>query len=103
MAVAIALSIVPGLVTQVSAEDVAFEESIAAFPESYKVYLRQLHEAHPNWKFVAFEVEPDWNTVLENQMKLSRNVVPNGRMGTNGKWYNTPTSWKSTVLPGAYN
>lgn len=103
MAVAIALSIVPGLVTSVSAEDVAFEESIAAFPESYKVYLRQLHEAHPNWKFVAFEVEPDWNTVLENQMKISRNVVPNGTMGTNGRWYKTPTSWKSTVIPGAYN
>ncbi len=56
MAVVIALSIVPGLVTQVSAEDVAFEESIAGFPESYKVLLRQLHEVHPNWRFVPFEV-----------------------------------------------
>ena len=103
MAVAIALTIVPGLVTQVSAEDVAFEESIAAFPESYKVYLRQLHEAHPNWKFVAFNTGLDWNVVLENEMKLSRNVVPNGTMGINGRWFKTPTSWKSTTLPGAYN
>lgn len=103
MALAISMSVFQGYVSKAKAEELAFEESIAAFPESYKVLLRQLHEAHPNWKFVPFEVEPEWDEVLRNQMKLSRNVVPNGRMGTNGRWYNTPTSWKSTSLPGAYN
>ena len=103
MAFVLALSVTPALVTNVSAEDVVFEQSIAAFPESYKVYLRQLHEAHPNWKFVAFDTGLDWSVVLENQMKLSRNVVPNGTMGINGSWFKTPTSWKSTSLAGAYN
>ncbi len=31
--------------------DAAFEAQIAAFPESYKPYLRELHAQYPNWKF----------------------------------------------------
>ena len=103
MALAISMSVFQGYVSKARAEELAFEESIAAFPESYKVLLRQLHEAHPNWKFVPFFVEPEWSEVLQNQMKLSRNVVPNGTMGINGRWFKTPTSWKSTVLTGSYN
>ncbi len=103
MALIIVLSMTPAFVSNVSAEDLAFEQSISEFPESYKVLLRQLHEAHPSWKFVAFNTGLDWDVVIENQMKLSRNVVPNGTMGINGKWFKTPTSWKSTVLAGAYN
>lgn len=103
MALVIVLSMTPAFSSKVTAEDLAFEESIADFPESYKVLLRQLHEAHPTWQFVAFNTGLDWDVVIQNQMKLSRNVVPNGTMGINGKWFKTPTSWKSTVLAGAYN
>lgn len=103
MALTLSVSLMSAYVSKAQAEDLAFEQSIAEFPESYKVFLRQLHETHPNWSFVPFHVEPDWAEVMTNQMKLSRNVVPNGTMGTNGRWYKTPTSWKSTVLPGAYN
>lgn len=41
--------------TAVSASVVDFETQMAmeGFPESYKVLLRQLHEAHPDWKFEA--------------------------------------------------
>lgn len=85
------------------AENAAFEATIADFPESYKVHLRKLHEAHPTWQFVAFDTGLDWDEVLYNQMKLSRNVVPNGTMGINGRWFLTPTSWKSTEVDGSYN
>ena len=32
--------------------DDAFESEIADFPESYKPYLRELHEKYPEWKFI---------------------------------------------------
>lgn len=82
----------------------SFEQSIAAFPESYRPMLRELHKAHPNWTFVAFNTNLDWtNDVLKNEMKLSRNLMPNKTMGINGKWFRTPTSWKDFEMTGAFN
>ncbi len=80
-----------------------FEASIAAFPESYKPLLRELHKTHPNWTFIAFDTGLDWDVVLKNQMKLSRNLMPNGTMGINGKWFKTPTSWKDITINGSYS
>lgn len=51
------------------AED-EFEKSISAFPESYKPYLRQLHEKYPEWEFVPFETGLDWNTVIDNEIGI---------------------------------
>lgn len=47
--------------------DVQFEKEIASFPESYKTYLRTLHEQYPLWKFEAFETGLDWETVIDNE------------------------------------
>ena len=47
--------------------DDGFESSIAAFPESYKPYLRELHEKYPEWVFVPFETGLDWKTVIDNE------------------------------------
>ncbi|MCM1496378.1 MAG: SH3 domain-containing protein [Bacteroides sp.] len=46
-----------------------FEAYLTAqgFPESYKPYLRELHAAHTEWKFVAVQTGLDWNTVIENE------------------------------------
>ncbi len=49
-----------------SADD-GFESSIAAFPESYKPYLRELHEKYPDWVFTPFETGLDWKTVIDNE------------------------------------
>lgn len=49
------------------AADDDFEKSLASFPESYKPYLRTLHEKHPQWEFVALETGLDWNTVIDNE------------------------------------
>lgn len=37
------------------------------FPSSYKVYLRELHEKHPNWKFKALQTGLSWDVVVENE------------------------------------
>ncbi|MDD6146534.1 MAG: hypothetical protein PUB43_05805 [Oscillospiraceae bacterium] len=53
---------------QAFSADSAFEKSISAFPESYKPYLRQLHELYPNWTFEAFKTGLDWTTVINNEV-----------------------------------
>lgn len=50
------------------AADNAFESQIAAFPESYRVYLRELHEKYPNWKFEPVFTYLDFNEAVENQL-----------------------------------
>lgn len=93
------------LTTDVSAAT-SFETVLAQFPESYRASLRALHETHPNWSFVPFNTGLDWDTVIENEMVLSRNLVPNNIMtlkGVDSVWYATPTSWKSTSITGSYN
>lgn len=62
------------------------------FPESYKNGLRQLHAQYPNWVFKAKNTGLDWNTVIENESVLGRNLVATGSV----------SSWKS-VANGAYN
>lgn len=49
-----------------SAED-DFESKIAAFPESYKPYLRELHKAHPEWEFEPFFTCLDFNEAVDNE------------------------------------
>lgn len=44
-----------------------FEKQISAFPESYKPYLRELHEEYPTWTFQPFVTGLDWNTVIDNE------------------------------------
>lgn len=42
----------------------SFEKSILGFPESYKNGLRALHQKYPNWIFVPYATNLDFNTVL---------------------------------------
>ena len=52
---------------EVSTASEDFEASIADFPESYKPYLRELHEKYPDWVFEAFETDLEWDTVIDNE------------------------------------
>ncbi len=74
--------------------DADFEAYLSAqgFPESYKTGLRQLHAMYPNWVFTAQHTNLDWNTVIENESLVGRNLVYNGSI----------SSWKSTA-DGAYD
>ena len=58
--------------------DEAFEQSLEeeGFPESYRVYLRALHEKHPNWKFKANHVGFSFADALEKQAgNVNANLV----------------------------
>lgn len=46
------------------------------FPASYKKFLTELKESHPNWTFVPMNTGLDWNEVVENQMYQDRSLVP---------------------------
>ena len=62
------------------------------FPESYKVYLRELHKQHPSWIFTAQFIDLEWENVVKEETVIGRNLVH----------IDAPDSWKSTAK-GAYN
>lgn len=62
------------------------------FPESYRQGLRELHAQYPNWVFIAQHTGIDWNSAIENESVITRNLVASSSI----------SSWKSTEA-GAYN
>ena len=76
--------------------DVDFEAKLSAqgFPDSYKPYLRAIHEKYPNWEFRAVQTGVDWNTLVSKEVSRS-GQVKNLIYGTNSyPHYN----WRSTVV-----
>lgn len=75
------------------------------FPESYKPYLRTLHEQHPKWIFTAQELGVDWNTALKEECFVGRNLVHSSALASwksmekgaydfnGGYWYGLDGSW----------
>lgn len=82
----------PGSTSTSNRTNRSFESQLSDFPESYKAALRQLHAQYPNWNFEAQKTGLDWNTVIENESLLGRNLVHT----------NSISSFKSTA-DGAYN
>ncbi len=62
------------------------------FPESYRVYLREMHRQHPNWIFEAQHVGIDWERAVSEETVIGRNLVHSY----------APDSWKS-MEKGAYD
>lgn len=65
-----------------------FEISILAFPDSYKVYLRALHEKYPNWVFVPYETNLNFTTVLAAESSVGRSLIEDYR---DDAWQSTYT------------
>lgn len=75
------------------------------FPESYKPYLRKLHEQHPKWIFTAKKLGVDWNTALKEECVVGRNLVHSSALASwksmekgaydfnGGYWYGLDGSW----------
>lgn len=75
------------------------------FPESYKPYLRKLHEQHPKWIFTAQKLGVDWNTALKEECVVGRNLVHSSELASwksmekgaydfnGGYWYGLDGSW----------
>lgn len=47
-------------------KDQTFEEKIKDFPDSYKPYLRALHDEHPNWTFTAMNTNLNFTEAANN-------------------------------------
>ncbi len=62
------------------------------FPDSYKPYLRELHQLYPTWVFEAYQTGLDWDTVIQKESALGINLISNGK----------GVEWKS-LETGAYN
>ena len=45
------------------------------FPEEYKVRLRTLHAAHPNWGFVAYHTNIQWSAALAKQTSGGTSLI----------------------------
>lgn len=46
------------------------------FPESYQGALLTLKQAHPNWTFVKMNTGLNWSTVVAEEMKSGRSLIP---------------------------
>lgn len=79
-----------GTVTPPDEEYVAALKA-AGFPDSYCGSLLALHQKYPNWQFVAVSTGLDWNTVIENESVVGKNLVQNtvndSRKSTDTKAY----------------
>ena len=62
------------------------------FPESYKPYLRALHEKHPDWIFRAEHTGTAWSAAVAAETTVGRNLIYSGAYD----------SWKS-MKSGAYD
>lgn len=84
-----------GTVTPSDEEYVASLKA-AGFPDSYCSSLLVLHQKYPNWQFVAVPTGLDWNTVIENESVVGRNLVQNivndSRKSTDTKAYDWATN-----------
>ena len=54
--------------------DFEAKPSAQGFPDSYKPYLRAIHEKYPNWEFRAVQTGVDWNTLVANEVSKSGQV-----------------------------
>lgn len=74
--------------------DAEFEAHMTSegFPDSYKDALRNLHKEYPYWRFEAYNTGLDWNTVIDNQSRVGKNLISNTKN----------IGWKS-IETGAYN
>lgn len=45
------------------------------FPETYRNYLRWLHQLHPNWTFNAYHTGLDWQTAVNMESRLGYSLV----------------------------
>lgn len=89
-----------GSSSNTNTDNVAFETLLSKFPESYKPYLRSLHETYPKWKFVAIQTNLDWSTVIANESVVGRNVIQSNY--PRGGSSLAPFSYLSTAS-GAYD
>lgn len=83
--------------------DKTFEEQIAAFPESYRDALRDLHAIYPNWKFTADNIPLTLDEAVSLEIGRKKTQKSSSKswysMGlgaydwATGKWVETEGGW----------
>ena len=84
--------------TTIPSSDTDFEAYMTAqgFPESYKPYLRTMHQEHPAWVFTALNTGLTWSFAVSGEMKEGTNLI-------NNKLSNIKSSWKATDVGSCFN
>lgn len=92
--------VVMGNQTQTStpSSDGNFEAAMAAqgFPDSYKPYLRAIHEKYPYWEFRAVQTGVDWNTLMANEVSKAgqvKNMIYGTRSYPHYNWRSTSVGY----------
>lgn len=64
---------------------------VEQFPESYKSALNALKKSHPNWIFVKMDTGLEWDTVVAEELKGGRSLIPSslGAQFQEGKFSNS--------------
>ena len=52
------------------------KQGIENFPDSYKPYLYELKQKHPNWEFTALYTGFDFNYCVQQEYRNDKNLVP---------------------------
>ena len=64
----------PGGAAMLAADGQGNYADIEQFPAGYQPALTALKEKYPNWIFVRYNTELDWNTAVTNEMQGGRSV-----------------------------
>lgn len=71
----------------------SFESQLSAFPESYRAALRTMHEAHPNWTFIADPINVDFELAVEEET----NDIRTNLIGTGSYMDSVTHHWTKTT------
>lgn len=81
-----------------------FEASLLTFPESYRTYLRALHNIYPNAVFRAYNTGLDFNEVVKNENIEGKNLLWDSNNSRDGlkllSSYNISTNSFKNNYPG---
>lgn len=68
----------PGGAAMLAADGQGNYADIEQFPAGYQAALKELKKKYPNWIFVRYNTELDWNTAVTNEMQGGRSLVSAG-------------------------
>ena len=53
----------------------SYENELAAFPESYQEIIEKLHKTYPNWHFIAYNTELEWDDAVDAESAIGHSLV----------------------------
>lgn len=70
------------------------------FPETYRRYLRTLHEKNPLWIFVAMPTGIEWENAVAAECRMGVNLVPSGSITSYKSLKNGAIDWTTGTWTG---